>query len=68
MTEYDVICWLKKQGLASYCDMFRKEHVDGALLIELEENDLPYLGIENPAHQDIILEWIAAVKGKEQHG
>ena len=68
MTGNDVISLLKKQGLSMYSDNFLEEHVDGALLIELEIQDLQFLGIHNHAHQEIILKWLAAVKADGEYG
>ena len=67
MTENEVASLLKKIGLSTYCSVFRQNHVSGALLIELEELDLPLLDINDPTHQRILLDFLSRVKGKN-HG
>jgi hypothetical protein len=64
MTENEVASLLKKIGLSTYCSVFRQNHVSGALLIELEELDLPLLDINDPTHQRILLDFLSRVKGK----
>ena len=64
VTVSDVCEWLKKIGMSQYADKFEEEGVDGELLVELDKEDLPDLGVEKPLHQKKLLLKIKELKKK----
>ena len=43
--------WLRKLGLNQYVDTFADESIDGAMLLELDDETMQFVGIKNPLHR-----------------
>jgi adenylate cyclase len=55
----DVDHWLATLGLPEYGGLFRANHIDGALLLQLSADDLKEIGVASLGHRKRILEAIA---------
>lgn len=59
----ETVKWLKSVGFEQYRDLFIKEQITGAVLTELDDEDLEEINMTNPQHRKEILGHILELVG-----
>jgi len=61
----EVCDWLNRYCFTQYLDSFSQHLINGALLLDLDDNDLQELGVKDKFHRRSILKQIAVLKGEK---